>query len=101
MELVCQLDDKDLPAVPHIYVLVPHNYPVAPPTCQLSPPDYLTTPFLTRLEEAFTGRMDKLPTQHTLSQLLTAWELAVRAACAPGQKAGLGTAVMAMGVGAI
>ena len=47
------------------------------------PPDYLTTPFLERVEAAFMSRQDRLAPAHTLSQLLTAWELSVRAACSP------------------
>ena len=46
-------------------------------------PDYLTTPFLERVEAAFMSRQNRLPPSHTLSQLLTAWELSVRAACSP------------------
>ena len=45
--------------------------------------DYLTTPFLSRVSQSFMSRQDKLPARHTLSQLLTAWELSVRAACSP------------------
>jgi len=84
VELVCQLDDKDLPAVPHINVVIPRNYPVSPPICSLTTPDYLSTPFLQRVCDSLIARLDKLPSHHTLSQLLTAWELAVRAACSPG-----------------
>ena len=47
------------------------------------PPDYLTTPFLERVEAAFMSRQARLAPAHTLSQLLTAWELSVRAACSP------------------
>merc|ERR1719237_636191 len=81
VKLVCQLDDQDLPAVPTIEVTLPSNYPSQPPIYPTSPPDYLTTPFLTRVEEAFGSRLLRLPPQHTLTQLLTAWELSVRAAC--------------------
>lgn len=81
VKLVCQLDDQDLPAVPTIEVTLPCNYPSQPPIYPTSPPDYLTTPFLTRVEEAFSSRLLRLPPQHTLTQLLTAWELSVRAAC--------------------
>ena len=45
--------------------------------------DYLTTPFLERVEAAFMSRQDRLAPAHTLPQLLTAWELSVRAACSP------------------
>ena len=35
-QLVCQLDDKDLPTVPHIHVTIPHNYPQVSSTSLLS-----------------------------------------------------------------
>lgn len=81
IQLVCQLDDKDLPTVPHINVTIPHNYPQKCPVYPSGQSDYLTTPFLSRVEQSFSSRQDKLPARHTLSQLLTAWELSVRAAC--------------------
>jgi len=81
VKLVCQLDDQDLPAVPTIEVTLPSNYPSQSPIYPTSPPDYLATPFLTRVEEAFSSRLLRLPPQHSLTQLLTAWELSVRAAC--------------------
>merc|ERR1712209_122595 len=79
--LVCQLDDKDLPTVPHINVTIPHDYPHSAPVYPSGDPDYLSTPFLERVDTAFSSRLMQLPPQHTLSQLLTAWELSVRAAC--------------------
>jgi len=83
VQLVCQLDDRDLPAVPHIQVTIPQAYPAVSPIYPSGPPDYLTTPFLQRVDEALNSRLLKLPPRHTLSQLLTAWELSVRAACSP------------------
>jgi len=83
VQLVCQLDDRDLPAVPHIQVTIPQSYPAVSPIYPSGPPDYLTTPFLQRVDEALNSRLLKLPPRHTLSQLLTAWELSVRAACSP------------------
>merc|ERR1719154_417340 len=90
--LVCQLDDRDLPAVPHIQVTVPHSYPAVSPIFPAGPPDYLTTPFLQRVDEALNSRLLKLPEKHTLSQLLTAWELSVRAACSPNYNSNSATA---------
>lgn len=79
--IVCQLDDTDLPAVPTIEVTIPSNYPSQPPFYPGGAPEYRATPFLIRVEEAFDSRLMRLPPKHTLSQLLTAWELSVRAAC--------------------
>jgi hypothetical protein len=47
--------------------------------------EYYATPFLVRVEEALTARLAKMPPRYTLSQLLGAWEMAVRAACSPRQ----------------
>merc|ERR1719244_360229 len=93
VQLVCQLDDRDLPAVPHIQVTIPQAYPKESPIYPTGPPDYLTTPFLQRVDEALNSRLLKLPVKHTLSQLLTAWELSVRAACSPSYNS-TGTAAM-------
>jgi len=83
VEVVCQLDDRDLPAVPNLYVSIPRNYPDSPPQTNLDSPDYLSTPFLREISGALCSRMERIPNQHTLSQLLSAWELSVRSACAP------------------
>jgi len=93
--LVCQLEDKDLPSVPPLSVSIPPNYPEgASPVCAgFSDVDddeeedacgaaveYTFTPFLTRVREALTSRLKKMPTRFSLSQLLSAWEMSVRAA---------------------
>ena len=83
VELVCQLDDRDLPALPNLYVRIPKNYPNTPPETNIGDPDYLSTPFLREVFEALGSRLDKMPVQYTLSQVLTAWELSVRSACSP------------------
>merc|ERR1719282_2115528 len=82
IQLVCQLDDKDLPTVPHINVTILQDYPKSSPLFR-DCPDYLSTPFLERVDTALSARLLSLPARHTLSQLLTAWELSVRAACSP------------------
>jgi hypothetical protein len=62
------------------------NYPDSPPECwNLEQPDYLATPFLCTVWDSLLARLDKMASQYTLSQLLTAWELAVRSACSPAQ----------------
>jgi len=80
VRLVCQLEDQDLPAVPTIEVTLPSDYPAQPPVYP-GHTDHLATPFLTRVQEALNARLLRLPPRHTLTQLLTAWELSVRAAC--------------------
>jgi len=83
VELVCQLQDKHLPAVPQLRVSIPANYPNYPPQTNIDNPDYLSTPFLKEVTASLTSRLDRMPPKFTLSQLLTAWELSVRAACPP------------------
>jgi len=84
IEIVCQLDDKDLPTVPYMPVTIPQDYPMSPPRPNTDV-DYLSTPFLNKVEEAFSSRLLKMPSKYTLSQLLVAWELSVRSACSPSQ----------------
>lgn len=81
--LVCQLEDRDLPSVPPLSVAIPHNYPESPPTCDTDLPEYSSTPFLSKLQSALESRLTLMPPKHTLSQLLNAWEMSVRAACSP------------------
>merc|ERR1712200_323875 len=85
VNIVCELDDQDLPAVPHLHVTIPRNYPSSPPECDTSGPDFLTTSFLQEISAALSSRLMKMPRVYTLSQLLSAWELSVRAASAPVQ----------------
>ena len=77
---VCQLEDRDLPSVPPLNITIPRNYPEsASPICgELVGYD---TPFLNKVKDALMARMAKLHHRHSLSQLLSAWEMSVRAAC--------------------
>ena len=78
---ICQLEDRDLPSVPPLYVTIPRNYPEsASPTCS-ELVDYDLSPFLIKVRDALMARMANLPQRHSLSQLLSAWEMSVRAAC--------------------
>jgi hypothetical protein len=71
---------------PSLLFLFFRNYPDSPPECcNLEDPDYLSTPFLCEVSDSLQARLDRMASQYTLSQLLTAWELAVRAACSPAQ----------------
>lgn len=81
--LVCQLEDRDLPSVPPLSVTIPHNYPDSSPTCDTDLPEYSSTLFLSKLQSALESRLTLMPAKHTLSQLLNAWEMSVRAACSP------------------
>lgn len=83
VQIVCELDDRDLPAVPYLHVTIPQDYPDSPPESNIQDPDYLSTPFLREVSGALCSRLAKMSSLHTLSQLLTAWELSVRSACIP------------------
>ena len=41
--------------------------------------EYTFTPFLQRVKDALVARLSKMPTKFSLSQLLSAWEMSVRA----------------------
>jgi mediator of RNA polymerase II transcription subunit 15 len=84
LSFVCQLDDPYLPAVPPIVVDIPSGYPETSPS--LSDPDltdYCSTPFLVKVQEAFSARLRKMPHRFTLSQLLNTWEMSLKSACSP------------------
>ena len=83
IHLVCQLEDPNLPSVPSITVTIPAGYPGSNPSCDPEMTDYFATDFLERVQDAFTARLAKMPFRYTLTQLLNAWEVSVRAACSP------------------
>lgn len=98
INLIAQLDDARLPVVPAVQVSVPRDYPKHAPArlkskqSQHLPPDS----FLGRLERAMDARCAKLPKGCSVGQLLDAWEMSVRQACAP--TANTFTPVLAMGL---
>ena len=83
IHLTCQLEDPNLPSVPPISVTLPPSYPETSPICDAEMTEYYSTPFLSKVQEALTARLGKMPARFTLSQLLSAWEMSVRAACSP------------------
>jgi len=88
--LVCQLEDKDLPSVPPLCVTIPQNYPhAAAPVCGTDEDlfEYQFTPFLNKVKDALQSRLAKMPQRYSLSQLLSAWEMSVRAACSVNKAA--------------
>ena len=83
--LTAQLDDVRLPCVPAVHVRVPRDYPAAPParTAPRTPPKPAHDSFLQRVERAMDARCARLPKSCSVGQLLDAWEMSVRQACAP------------------
>ncbi|CAH2105035.1 unnamed protein product [Euphydryas editha] len=94
ISLIAQLDDVRLPCVPAVHVAVPRDYPRAAPS-RLRPRAPHTGSgaaphapaaddcFLARVEKAMDARCARLPKSCSVGQLLDAWEMSVRQACAP------------------
>ncbi|XP_049870982.1 mediator of RNA polymerase II transcription subunit 15 [Pectinophora gossypiella] len=89
ISLVAQLDDARLPCVPCVHVAVPRAYPAAAPArlrTRHAKPDAPDS-FLARVERAMDARCARLPKSCSVGQLLDAWEMSVRQACAPNPMA--------------
>ncbi|XP_016842407.1 mediator of RNA polymerase II transcription subunit 15 isoform X1 [Nasonia vitripennis] len=82
IQLICWLDDKHLPCVPPVLVIVPTDYPAIPPRCVLTSHEY-ATPYLSAVQKGLDARLAKLPKRYSISQLLDTWEMSVRQASAP------------------
>ncbi|XP_011497418.1 PREDICTED: mediator of RNA polymerase II transcription subunit 15 isoform X2 [Ceratosolen solmsi marchali] len=96
IQLICWLDDKHLPCVPPVLVIVPTDYPTIPPRCVLTSHEYTTT-YLSAVQKGLDARLAKLPKRFSVSQLLDTWEMSVRQASAPkayNQHVGVSIAAM-------
>ncbi|XP_047987105.1 mediator of RNA polymerase II transcription subunit 15 [Leguminivora glycinivorella] len=84
ISLVAMLDDARLPCVPSVLLSVPRGYPARPPA-RLRPKHgkHDKHEFLARVEQAMDARVARLPKSCSVGQLLDAWEMSVRQACAP------------------
>ncbi|KAG5874838.1 hypothetical protein JTB14_009295 [Gonioctena quinquepunctata] len=80
IQLICWLDDKHLPCVPPISLVVPDDYPRTSPTCHMAPSEYNATSFLSAVQTALLARIKKLPQYFSVSHLLDTWEMSVRQA---------------------
>ncbi|XP_045511705.1 mediator of RNA polymerase II transcription subunit 15 [Colias croceus] len=82
--LTAQLDDARLPCVAAVHVSVPRDYPVsAPARLRPRPARESPHPFLAKVERAMDARCARLPKRCSVGELLNAWEMSVRQACAP------------------
>merc|ERR1712212_1085106 len=82
IQLQCHLEDRDLPSVPPICITLGPNYPLdSSPELHDNAEEYEKSQFLRSVLQALESRVKKLPIKHTLTQLLTAWEMSVRSAC--------------------
>ncbi|KAF5295040.1 hypothetical protein FQR65_LT10593 [Abscondita terminalis] len=83
IQLICCLDDKYLPCVPPVSIVIPEDYPKSSPKCYMAPHEYNATNFLSAVQNALLARIKKLPKHFSVSQLLDTWEMSVRQASAP------------------
>lgn len=97
IQLTCWLDDKNLPCVPPVSLIVPEDYPKTAPTCQMTAHEYNATQFLSAVQTALLARIKKLPKHFSVSQLLDTWEMSVRQASAPVQTP-ISTTTLLMGL---
>jgi mediator of RNA polymerase II transcription subunit 15 len=81
--ITCCLDDKQLPLVPPISILIPEDYPSSSPQCYLTDYEYDDTQFLINVKKSFKLRASKLPPVHSLTHVLETWANAIRQACNP------------------
>ncbi|XP_047042149.1 mediator of RNA polymerase II transcription subunit 15 isoform X2 [Helicoverpa zea] len=98
ISLIAALDEPRLPCVAGVHVSVPRDYPARPPVRLKPRParDLAPHSFLARLERAMDARCARLPKSCSVGQLLDAWEMSVRQACAPNP--GTYTPVPALGI---
>jgi len=83
IQLLCWLDDKHLPCVPPVSLIIPEDYPKSSPKCHMASHEYNATQFLSAVQNALLARIKKLPKHFSVSQLLDTWEMSVRQASAP------------------
>ncbi|XP_042897475.1 mediator of RNA polymerase II transcription subunit 15 isoform X2 [Parasteatoda tepidariorum] len=82
VNLICQLDDKNLPCVPSISITVPENYPEKPPQCYTTKDEYESTSILQSIQQVLCTRLSTMPQKYSITSLLDTWEMSVRQACA-------------------
>jgi len=73
---VCYLENRYLPSVPPLNIILPLNYPESAPTMD-DMAYYDTTPELRKIKDALNSRKERLPFKHSITQLLNAWETSV------------------------
>ncbi|GAB1600044.1 mediator of RNA polymerase II transcription subunit 15-like isoform X2 [Argonauta hians] len=83
VHLICNLDDKNLPSVPPVLIVVPEDYPTTSPQCDSNAEDYTATPFLQGVQNALQSSLKKMPDHFSVTTLLDTWEMSVRKMCAP------------------
>ncbi|RWS02807.1 hypothetical protein B4U79_13884 [Dinothrombium tinctorium] len=82
INLICRLDDKDLPCVPPISIYVPHGYPSKPPQCITDDDEeYQASPFLRQIQKTFSESINKLCANYSITVILHRWEMSVRQTC--------------------
>ncbi|XP_046447661.1 mediator of RNA polymerase II transcription subunit 15-like [Daphnia pulex] len=83
LHLICRLEDKYLPSVPSLRIVVPRDYPRTAPFCDSRQPDYDVSGFTRTVLQGLSDRLRHMPHRFTVSQILNCWEMALRHACKP------------------
>ncbi|KAK4025394.1 hypothetical protein OUZ56_014467 [Daphnia magna] len=83
LHLICRLEDKYLPSVPALRIVVPRDYPRMAPFCDSQQPDYDVSSFTRAVLQGLSDRLRHMPHRYTVSQILNCWEMALRHACKP------------------
>jgi mediator of RNA polymerase II transcription subunit 15 len=106
LHLICRLEDKYLPSVPSLRIVVPRDYPRTAPFCDSRQPDYGNreevvvvvasrvafvhfyfnvdvSGFTRTVLQGLSDRLRHMPHRFTVSQILNCWEMALRHACKP------------------
>ncbi|XP_049822504.1 mediator of RNA polymerase II transcription subunit 15 isoform X2 [Aethina tumida] len=98
IHLTCWLDDKHLPCVPPVSLIVPEDYPKTAPSCNMAAHEYNATHFLSTVQNALLARIKKLPKHFSVSQLLDTWEMSVRQASSPNASTQVSSTAILMGL---
>uniref|UniRef100_A0AAV2KP24 Mediator complex subunit 15 n=1 Tax=Knipowitschia caucasica TaxID=637954 RepID=A0AAV2KP24_KNICA len=77
MNLLCRLDDKSLPSVPPLQLVVPADYPEQSPQWSQDQELYESNPFLQSVHRNMTSKLLQLPDKHSVTELLQTWSQSV------------------------
>ncbi|KAK2179698.1 hypothetical protein NP493_477g03021 [Ridgeia piscesae] len=73
LQLICRLDDRRLPCIPPIRVIVPEQYPNISPSCEPTLDGYDVTPFLQKVQKILASQILKMPDRFSVTALLDTW----------------------------
>lgn len=97
LQLVCKLEDVNLPSVPPLHITVPQDYPQTAPLCSSQQDLYDVSPFTRDILQGLLDRLHYMPQRYSIGQILNCWEMAVRHACRPKSKRELNAMTVSLG----